>query len=991
MNRALWVLTIVWVGSLWANGRPALAQSDTLPFQAYYDAFSNVYLGRWDLALRDYLELARRGQRGLGGPWLDSICYFTLVGECYYQMGNYPAALENYSAAMRVWLKYPQWLLRVQWPDRIQPARRPVAIPWGKPQRPVVLGHFPARMPMVLGGRQNIPGLGFISTERLVAVDVDEMVRCMAWSMRRYRQLRGPLTALDDLAKQVHASLIKRPIRPHHWSGAWMDLLVGLSLRMLGRDGEALGYLKRSLVAAGQYDHPLSAIALLELAEMAAAEGKFATAKGWFLEASYSAYAHEQISGLLVLPEALWGASIAHLLVQRRDPFPPLEMAIAWARRERMFWLEALLNTAVAELAVAAANPRAASAALEAARAVIVRRRIPSGPLAARFHHVQAMAAYQSGQSVPGDQALGTALGIQRNGSSKWLFHLVQLDQAYTAGKLTPRQAERFYEFLLREPTEVDWQWRPLESLTLITSAPQTSWENYFYCMLQRRKPERAIEVAELARRHRFLTALPLGGRLLGLRWLLHAPEDVVPQPLLARKRQLLVDFPTYEPAARRCQQMVQQLRQQPLVPQDDAQRQALAQRLRQLGQQGQLLELGLRHIGVRREPAPRLFPPPLDYAQLQRKLRPDQAVLIFFQARGRMHAFLITKKSYAHWRLRSPGQLSRQIAGLLQSWGLLDRYRAVRAEQLQDPRWKKLSEALARRLFAASRTNWLQGLKELVIVPEGPLWYLPFEALMVPDDSGEPTLLIRRVRVRYVPFASLALPQKGVRRPLPRTLVVVGPMAPGQPEPLLRQVRQRLEETLPDATVAGVDQIVPEATLRTQVDRLFVVADQGPWRGPVFRWNAVPTVNSAASNRLGFWLQLPWGVPEEVVWLGTHTPAATGLREKGTGEELFLLSGLLFASGAQTVLLARWNPGGWSSVELLREYLTEVQQAPAAQAWRRAVLVMAPTPVDPQVEPRLDHSSGPVPQVGHPFFWASVMVLDRTLQPPEEGQAQAP
>ncbi len=996
MQRAWRLWFVVMVVLTGGNTLPqAWAQRDTLPSQLYYATLSDLYQGYWNQALRDFVRAAQRGQHGGGGPWLDSICYYAMIGECHYQLGNYPAALENFTAAMQIWLKYPQWLLRVQWPERIQPATQVPVIPWGKSQRQVALGRFPARFGVLLGGKQAIPGLGFISTERIVAIDVDEIVRCMLWSMRRYRQLRGPVGTKDELAKQLVATFGKRPIRPNHWSGAWMDLLIGMSLRMQGRDGEAMGFFKRSLVAGGQFDHPLSALGLLELAEMAAEEGQFAAAEELFLEASYSAYVHEDYSGLLVLPEALHGAAVAHIIARPKVPLPTLEQAAAWAGRERIYWFQALWLTDAAELALTRGETAAGRALIDGARAVLVRRGIGRGRLGARYQHVLAIAAYQEGKRAEGDQALTAALAFQRAGGSLWAFHLAQLDTAYSKGKLTPRQAERLYQYLLRDPSPLDWQWRTLETLSILNIPHEKSFENWFFVSLQRRAPERAVEVADRLRRHRFYMSLPLGGRLLNLRWLLHGPEEAIPQPMRPRRRQLLVNFPAYEPAAKRCEQMIAALREVPLAVEEKNQRAQRAQLLAQLDRQGQLLELGLRHMAVRREPGPRLFPPPVDFKAVQESLRDEQAVLFFVRVRNQIHAFLIARKKYDTWRLRSPNGLQRQIASLLQAWGNLDRHHKVKAETLASQQWKTAATTLAARIFA-SPSHWRidRELKELIVIPEGPLWYLPLEALVLPGEEDKQQLLIQRYRVRYLPFLSLVVPLKRGPRPLPRTLVVLGTMVPGQPPEQVQRLAQPMEKVLPEATFAPLSQLVPAGSLAPLVDRMVVLHEVPLSKGP-YLWSPIPHPDALPTNRFNYWMQLPWGVPQELLFPAFQTAAASGLRGRsaqGRGDELFLLSAALMASGAQTVLLGRWAPGGASSAELLAEYLADAAHATPPQAWRRAVLLMQETPVHVELEPRVDlDGQDAVPRVGHPFFWANILLLDRPTRLPEDREALAP
>ncbi len=62
--------------------------------------------------------------------------------------------------------------------------------------------------------------------------------------------------------------------------------------------------------------------------------------------------------------------------------------------------------------------------------------------------------------------------------------------------------------------------------------------------------------------------------------------------------------------------------------------------------------------------------------------------------------------------------------------------------------------------MTAGSQVNLAANGDELVIVPDGVLWYLPFEALQIDGESvGQPsTSLLAKRRIRYVPTMGLAL-----------------------------------------------------------------------------------------------------------------------------------------------------------------------------------------------------------------------------------------
>ena len=118
----------------------------SVPSSVYYRAFADFYEGEYKDALDEFLSGSRSAvKRGLS-RWIDSICYHTMSGECYYQMGQFPQALEHYTAALKLYLAWSNWMIDVRFPTQIRPAiqRRPP--PWGLRSRRSRLGAYPKSM-----------------------------------------------------------------------------------------------------------------------------------------------------------------------------------------------------------------------------------------------------------------------------------------------------------------------------------------------------------------------------------------------------------------------------------------------------------------------------------------------------------------------------------------------------------------------------------------------------------------------------------------------------------------------------------------------------------------------------------------------------------------------------------------------------------------------------------------------------------------------------
>ena len=121
----VWVVGLT-VGSL-AMGHfvPGVARAQTqrsIPTVQYHAAFTDFYDGEYRDALKEFLAESRGGIKIGVTRWVDSICYETMAGECYYHMGHLDKALGHYTAALNLFVANSDWMIRVQFPPAIQPS-----------------------------------------------------------------------------------------------------------------------------------------------------------------------------------------------------------------------------------------------------------------------------------------------------------------------------------------------------------------------------------------------------------------------------------------------------------------------------------------------------------------------------------------------------------------------------------------------------------------------------------------------------------------------------------------------------------------------------------------------------------------------------------------------------------------------------------------------------------------------------------------------------
>ena len=104
--------------------------------------------------------------------------------------------------------------------------------------------------------------------------------------------------------------------------------------------------LGRALVVDGQFDHPLTCVALLEQGRIAMAKGDPRRAAQMLAEAGFSAFYFEDYD---VLTESALNGWINHLASNGAGVYPPLDPIAAWAQVNRLNHVAVKLRLAQAE------------------------------------------------------------------------------------------------------------------------------------------------------------------------------------------------------------------------------------------------------------------------------------------------------------------------------------------------------------------------------------------------------------------------------------------------------------------------------------------------------------------------------------------------------------------------------------------------------------------------------------------------------------------
>ncbi len=968
-------------------GRISSAQDRSYPTSAYFSHFADLYDGELTNALENFNDDLKGAYKTVNTRWIDSICYHTMCGESLYQMGQLRKAMEHYNAALNIYLNYPDWMIRVQFPATLSPlnaGRGPA--PWGKSRRAAKGVRFPERMTVSVGKldqSDTVAKGGVVQQAQLFPVCVQEICRCTAICLHRRRELLGPICAYDPLTKRMLIALQSPVTLPNHWSQAWVDVSLGIALLSDGQNDLAAKVLERSLLVSGQYDHPLTPWALLELGKLSMEKGDLNIAAGYLEEASYAGFDNADYS---VIEETFRHGLTLHLTANNKGMFPFLATAIPWAKTKAGKQLYVSLCCASAENAVVMNATQNAGNAITEATRVITKRPMANGEMGARLKHVAALVQYQSGNTKAGDELLSAALDYKR-GSGKWLYQISLAHELALDGTLvTKRMATGLYEKVLRDPQGEDWNSDPLESLSALTLSNLLPFEHWYELVRETNQPELALEIADRVRRRRFYSTLPLGGRLTSLRWILEAPDAALDPKSILQRQDLLVRYGKYAEFKQIAKQTKADLAKLHLIPESAEAGKQHAALLDQLGKVSLQQEAKLHEIAARREPANMVFPPLKKTKDVQNGLPDRTLLLMFFTTSRGTHAYLMSNQKYASWDVANMPAIEGKLVALLRDLGNYEANHEVPLKDIASQNWKKPAKEIMDLLVAGSKVNFGDGkFDELIIVPDGSLWYVPFEALQVVGTDKTESLLTR-CRIRYAPTMGLATPNAIPRKTTANVAVVVGKMYLKEDPAVAQQAFEQYHKAIPEA-VALKNLPGASSLFRTQLDGLTVHDDLNMTGGP-YDWSPMQLDKSKTAGALGNWMMLPWGSPDYLLLPGYHTRAEAQM--KGTspgfsGSEIFLSVCGMMSTGTRTILLSRWRTGGASSYELVREFAKELPNTVADDAWQRSVQLVSNSPIIPDQEPRIQKvSTSEPPKAEHPFLWAGYMLVDSGV-PPEK------
>lgn len=986
--------------TVWGAAHHALAQPGvgvgerTVPTPAYELALGALGSGDFQQAL----QIAAREYQGaiqVGGQrWIDSIAAAALVGECHYELGSLREAVAAYEDAMRLATIHGDWLLAVQFPaQRLRPRGQARVATWGRTARNASPAAFPETVSIRQGSdpEQVLKKGGVLAAPINFPIRPQPIMRAIVVAIYRHGSILGDLAGETALLTDLRQLLGKRPAPPNHYSQSWVDVALGMACWAQGRTDEALGRFKAGLLVENQFDHALTCWALIGMGRMALEAGRDAEAAALFEEATYTA---ADFGDVRALEEAFFWAATAHLAAGSRGVPSTLIGGATWARGELPV-LHTRLLAAQAECLAVAGDAQAAVRMLSGVDARVLRGDPGRGLCGIDVAYASAAVAYRSGDGVTGDRELLRSLAIMQPRALR-LFQTAKLVELVRAGTsvISDRRADELFRELLEDPRPRWFTIDPVGTLAMLSAPRQEAFETWV-AVAARRGLEEAKAAAEATARARWLESQPLGGRRGAIEALIASqPQELSiadaerRAAILARYPALAVAIDSMDRAGTALRTTAQDARMaEPEgfaadAPEWEDYRKAATARAGIVAA-----------LAASREPTAFPFPPLVSPAEIRARLRPGEVILSFHWTATGLTGILEAADGKAAWDVKQPGTLMREIAGLLKALCLFDAAAAVPTERLVATDWQLAAERVERLLFKDARINLADdAVKELVIVPDGALWYVPFEILPAgtgrqPLQPGEtPRLLRDTCRIRYCPTRSLAVDRFAAAGDSGLVGVHLGRMHKGDSPEAAEKLGERLSFSLDHPLLLGGSAATPLLLSASLVDTLLIF-DELPGDGSVAARPLAVGWPGGSGMTFGEWVASPRKRPRTLALPGFQSAAASGLARGPArpGDDLFLAVTDLLAAGARTAVVSRWRMGGQTTVHLMEEFVSDLHHGrhaggsgSAAESWHRAVDIVAAEEPDIEREPRLAQSPDAVlTESRHPLFWAGAILVD--------------
>lgn len=925
------------------------------PTREYYVGLKAYRAGDLKSAFDLFEASVRGGRRDPQGRYIEAIPGLAMLGECYWQMGDLPSCRQNADQIIQI-LSRHKFLRGVNWNSAIQPgvAVSKRAFLWPDAAA-VQVASFREMLPVASGQQVTADVLrqgGAIESLTYRNMDVAEIMRGIAIASYRRRVLLGPLTGNDPGANLLLDSIKYPAVMPPQIG----KTMIGAT-RSVGyfgkRDDQRIITDAPSMGFYGGTVHPLSAITMLAATNALVGSKKPETAVPAAMRTIHISAALGQLEFIGEAFQLAAGSANP----QQAGPLAESASLIAGAlvRESRFATLHCLI--AGADAAVTAGNLEMATKLLTNAEALANRRDVTLPRFNAYAGYVRSRIAAASGSTITGtqssalDKALVPMLTFALNTRNRrqvlvsmprvYQFNLIQ--QAIGNSRADNTITKLLEAYCEDPPIEV-WRRDPVDGLAAVmidTSAAHVSRVNLAAATGYGEKLLQAIDDMLAARFHR---RLPLGGRIAQVRAIARTDANDLP-PAVAK------------------------MRNDPGNPITEVVKAAAIAGKPTLAAMN-TAETKACVAALSRIHLPQVTLPTLEEKSPAANLPPKTGLLTFTSVGKRVYATLSAKNKIVMWTVNGSSRVPSEIAKLLRGIGV----GKTRGDRIpQDESWKEDAVSLRRLLIPEDTTITAEKFDELIIVPDGPLWYLPFDLL--PFLEADSPLFGEQIKIRYAATPALALRPVSTSPVSNKIGIATGKFFAPRDLELNQQIADSIVEVVTDPLRLPDANNTPTALMGSEIGHLAIAAPQTPNTSNILLTPMAPYEQRNPLGNLAAWLRFPTKVPTNVILAGFRTPVGVG--RMGDGSEVFGTLTTLNVAGVRNVLISRWAVGGNSTAILLKEFLQELPFIGMNESWQRAKLVLLGTNLDPAGEPLLTQAEHETEGLTgkQPLFWSGYMI----------------
>lgn len=950
-----------------------VAAVNSYPNEQYYLALQLYRDGDLLNASVAFDQAMSRTRKDPNGRWLDAIPVHAMMAECLYQAGDLAGAVDNIDAALALAIRHRGWLRSLTWADLASATMRTpdMAAAWAAPNVPAIYP-LPNRISIATGDVDLTAQLrrgGVIESARLTRIDAVEIMRGLATALYRRRVILGDLSGEFEIASQTLEALRYPPDLPPIGRA-----LIG-SVRGCGKfaagdkDALASDVGQSAVLPAGV--HPLTPVLLLAAARQMAVTDNYAAAIPLAMRAATAASAlgqPEWVGEAMAVAAGCVDGNSA-----RQVQAAATSAAAAHLRRGSLASVGAL--AAGCDAALTAGDLPGATALLEQLSMILSQRGVGQPRWSAYGEYLTAAVAAGGGGSI-GDEtkrideavsrllafASGDTAGLRRGGgagrrgrgaapATPRLYQLA-LVGAEARGRGVGGRAvdQRLMDYVADPPARV-WRNDPVDAIAYLAFDRGRLIGDQIASAVKRGAPVDVWIHCDALLRNRFLSSLPLGGRVHQARRLASTDASLLP----AEANTWLAKPPAQMAAMRT-------VLRAPAPAAGTPESFALGKTLESLATQ----------VALSRQTMPTVAPRPLGDSQDLGNLPGGTALLTFVNVGGALIGTLAIGNDVKVWNVNAARQVPADVSKVLKGIGASGRPGSSRLDGQES--WKSEAASLRGKLIPGEHLPALESVEHLVVVPDGPLWYLPFELLPLGDENAP--LMGDKLAVRYAATPGLAIypiAKPDADRPIGTvSQLFFAPRDGAENDRLIGQVVESIKqhEALPGSPA------IASNLLGQRVGFLAVFGAVTPELGAPLGTLVSGYDKNPATAPLAAWMRFPSYTPTGIFLPGFRT--AAGGAQLGDGRELFMtLIGLQLA-GVRDIVISRWPVGGESTAVVSKEFLQELPFEGIEPAWRRAVQALRRSPLNPETEPLLGVKDQKLQELtgDHPLFWAGYLIV---------------